>query len=282
MPPCSSCGKDNREGSKFCQACGTSLTVPETKAADAESGSSPGAICGSCGTHNAPGMKFCKMCGARLDAQRATDDAQNKDACPSCGRDTPPGYQYCQHCGTPLSASPAPATAGSAPASPAPASPASPAGSQQGSGLDRTASPGWSQESSGSVRTASPGGSQQGSASVSAAADPAAVSPPEPGMEKTIVDMDSPGPQPTPELQPPREGAPVAPGAGAGAGMDALRVAPQATPRQAAVSGAIQDVPSGQVVTPETGQQGSKTDKPTLGPGGKRADSGGPASSPTG
>ena len=30
MPTCSSCGKDNREGSRFCQYCGTPMAVPDS------------------------------------------------------------------------------------------------------------------------------------------------------------------------------------------------------------------------------------------------------------
>jgi pSer/pThr/pTyr-binding forkhead associated (FHA) protein len=71
-------------------------------------------------------------------------------------------------------------------------------------------------------------------------------------MAKTIIDMDGSGPHisPTPPAAIPAATPP----------------APQ-TPKQAAVSGAIQDVPSGGLVTPETGKS---LDKATLGPGARR------------
>jgi class 3 adenylate cyclase/predicted ATPase len=51
---CTSCGTANREGAKFCDACGTALPL----------------ACPSCGTANRPGAKFCNECGAVLTAQR--------------------------------------------------------------------------------------------------------------------------------------------------------------------------------------------------------------------
>src|SRR6516162_8849038 len=52
---CTSCGTDNREGAKFCDACGTPLPLS----------------CPSCGTANRPGAKFCNECGASLTGQKA-------------------------------------------------------------------------------------------------------------------------------------------------------------------------------------------------------------------
>src|SRR5262249_41788190 len=51
---CPSCGTANREGAKFCDACGTPLPLS----------------CPSCGTANRPGAKFCNECGASLTRQR--------------------------------------------------------------------------------------------------------------------------------------------------------------------------------------------------------------------
>ena len=50
---CTSCGTANREGAKFCDACGTPLPLS----------------CPSCGTANRPGAKFCNECGASLIGQ---------------------------------------------------------------------------------------------------------------------------------------------------------------------------------------------------------------------
>src|SRR5215471_6414867 len=50
---CTSCGTANREGAKFCDACGTVLPV----------------ACPSCGTANRPGAKYCNECGTSLTGQ---------------------------------------------------------------------------------------------------------------------------------------------------------------------------------------------------------------------
>src|SRR5262245_44197354 len=52
---CTSCGMDNREGAKFCDACGTLLPL----------------ACPACGTANRPNAKFCNECGASLPGQRS-------------------------------------------------------------------------------------------------------------------------------------------------------------------------------------------------------------------
>src|SRR5262249_5259624 len=52
---CTSCGTENREGAKFCDACGTPLPL----------------ACPSCGAANRPGAKFCNECGASLTGQRS-------------------------------------------------------------------------------------------------------------------------------------------------------------------------------------------------------------------
>ena len=49
---CPSCGTDNREGRKFCAACGTPLAH----------------ACASCGAANEPGELFCGDCGEALAA----------------------------------------------------------------------------------------------------------------------------------------------------------------------------------------------------------------------
>jgi len=47
---CSKCGSDNREGAKFCNACGTAFSN----------------TCAACGALNQPGAKFCDECGTTL------------------------------------------------------------------------------------------------------------------------------------------------------------------------------------------------------------------------
>jgi class 3 adenylate cyclase/tetratricopeptide (TPR) repeat protein len=50
---CPACGTENREGRKFCAACGKPLS----------------AACPACGTANEPGERFCGECGSPLGAQ---------------------------------------------------------------------------------------------------------------------------------------------------------------------------------------------------------------------
>ena len=52
---CTSCGTANRDGAKFCDACGTPLPLS----------------CPACGIENRPGAKFCHDCGTSLTGQRA-------------------------------------------------------------------------------------------------------------------------------------------------------------------------------------------------------------------
>src|SRR5688572_15263424 len=47
---CPSCRAEVREGSKFCDECGTPVPVR----------------CSACGGDNRPGAKFCSACGAKL------------------------------------------------------------------------------------------------------------------------------------------------------------------------------------------------------------------------
>jgi class 3 adenylate cyclase len=49
---CSKCGSDNREGRKFCAACGVPLVV----------------ICPKCGATNQPEERFCGECGTAISA----------------------------------------------------------------------------------------------------------------------------------------------------------------------------------------------------------------------
>jgi pSer/pThr/pTyr-binding forkhead associated (FHA) protein len=131
MSLCSNCGKENREGARFCQACGTPFSgaePPKKQGPILEGKPSPlprkssqeialGPTCTSCGTLNAPGMKFCKMCGSPLDTPQGQPA---KVICPSCGGQTPGGYKFCQHCGTPLARGGAPAAPAAREAPPAP------------------------------------------------------------------------------------------------------------------------------------------------------------------
>jgi len=256
MPLCSNCGKDNREGSKFCQSCGTPLAsqAPAPRAKKSTSEIASGATCGSCGTLNAPGMKFCKMCGSPLESPQGKPA---KTACPSCGGETPTGYKFCQHCGTPLTATPPPtqASAQAAPAAPQ-AAPAPQAASPQAAPapMEAAAAPPQQPARPGAV-SGSPVATGVVPKTVVPTTPPTGPAAPFPqpdqgDMAKTIIDMEAKGvvPPSAPSLAP--------------------------TPDRASVSGAIQSgapTPSGGmpagVVTPESGQS---TDKATLGPGARR------------
>jgi class 3 adenylate cyclase/tetratricopeptide (TPR) repeat protein len=50
---CPDCGTENREGRKFCAACGKPLSAP----------------CAACGATNEPGERFCGECGSPLEAE---------------------------------------------------------------------------------------------------------------------------------------------------------------------------------------------------------------------
>jgi class 3 adenylate cyclase len=52
---CPSCGRENRQGQKFCVACGSRLIV----------------ACAHCGTQSEPGERFCGECGRPVDEQAA-------------------------------------------------------------------------------------------------------------------------------------------------------------------------------------------------------------------
>jgi len=56
---CSSCGKVNMHGGKFCQMCGAKLESKPAPATD-------GVCCPSCGSKNDNERKFCKDCGSPL------------------------------------------------------------------------------------------------------------------------------------------------------------------------------------------------------------------------
>jgi predicted amidophosphoribosyltransferase len=49
---CVSCGHENREGARFCAACGAALATTVT--------------CPSCGAEHPAGERFCDECGAQL------------------------------------------------------------------------------------------------------------------------------------------------------------------------------------------------------------------------
>src|SRR5262249_1833421 len=59
---CPSCGFDNREGAKFCNACGAPLALR----------------CASCGSENPSGAKFCSECGTALSGEGEPASAKSR------------------------------------------------------------------------------------------------------------------------------------------------------------------------------------------------------------
>lgn len=53
MAGCGKCGAENKDGAKFCKACGTSMSAPEINSNN----------CTACSAPLLPGAKFCKKCG---------------------------------------------------------------------------------------------------------------------------------------------------------------------------------------------------------------------------
>ncbi len=74
---CSRCGTNNREGSKFCNNCGTPLTPPVD------------GTCPACGTVNPLNTAFCNNCGARLVPAGATRPEPKSTAPPVKGLSLP-------------------------------------------------------------------------------------------------------------------------------------------------------------------------------------------------
>src|SRR5215831_11162987 len=67
---CSKCGRDNREGRKFCSGCGAPFIIS----------------CPKCGASNQPGEGFCGECGTALgDAAPAAAAARTAPVTASAG-----------------------------------------------------------------------------------------------------------------------------------------------------------------------------------------------------
>ncbi len=69
-PTCSSCSRENREGSKFCDGCGARLAV----------------ICPGCGA-NDPGERFCRECGVSLTTGPLGTGSFGSEAQPPAARE---------------------------------------------------------------------------------------------------------------------------------------------------------------------------------------------------
>ena len=75
---CKQCGHETEEGARFCQGCGSPLTVgSEAARPPEEPDAGPGGIsCPKCGMENASGLKFCTGCGGPLVVGPEKDDTE--------------------------------------------------------------------------------------------------------------------------------------------------------------------------------------------------------------
>ncbi len=77
---CPACHAANKQGAKFCNSCGASMTPPEPKPAEK--------TCPGCGAAVPDGSKFCTECGMSLQPP----------VC-ACGATLEPGSKFCNQCG---------------------------------------------------------------------------------------------------------------------------------------------------------------------------------------
>lgn len=98
MEKCGSCGKESKEGAKFCVHCGKSLT----ETADANK-------CPKCGHENPPYGTYCGECGGELPFRKLSSSETPYDStrqplpttkrCPSCGSEMSIYDSTCSMCG---------------------------------------------------------------------------------------------------------------------------------------------------------------------------------------
>src|SRR5512143_341756 len=67
MVYCPGCGTANRDGSRFCNECGTKMPTMTSS------------LCPTCGTPNPPHSLFCEKCGTRLIAS-LTEEPEEPEA----------------------------------------------------------------------------------------------------------------------------------------------------------------------------------------------------------
>src|SRR5512139_2218520 len=111
---CSSCARDNPQGSLFCQQCGRRLESAPTVEARPRAAS---VRCGRCGAEQAPHMRFCTECGSPIASPAAApapapaspavpdplaarmSEAIGAPLCWHCRGVGDPGTEYCKFCG---------------------------------------------------------------------------------------------------------------------------------------------------------------------------------------
>ena len=97
MEKCGSCGKESKEGAKFCVHCGKSLTEVQVNR------------CPRCGHENPPYGMYCGECGSELPSRRVSPSETPYDSvreplpttkqCPVCGREMSIYDSSCPMCG---------------------------------------------------------------------------------------------------------------------------------------------------------------------------------------
>jgi len=71
MPFCNNCGKEVKEGAKFCSGCGASLDK-DAQSSDAPQNNISGTICPKCGSMVPFGNVACTNCGSLLNPDKHT------------------------------------------------------------------------------------------------------------------------------------------------------------------------------------------------------------------
>ena len=114
---CTGCGRENREGVKFCKGCGIALAIPGPAAGSHTDANAP--ACASCGASNGPTARFCKSCGAPLAPAKAAQPTPAPPCAVSAPLPSPPPV-------APPATPPLAVPASSPPPPPPPQSPAPP------------------------------------------------------------------------------------------------------------------------------------------------------------
>ena len=103
---CLTCGNELPSTARFCNICGTAMTVEN--AVEKDSPSAPPApetvLCQNCGAQVPLDAKFCRTCGTAIISETTVEKEPPPPEtvlCPSCGTQLPLDAKFCQTCGTP-------------------------------------------------------------------------------------------------------------------------------------------------------------------------------------
>ena len=76
MRQCPKCGKELKDGQKFCRNCGTPVVAKSQPASPNQQTN----VCAKCGNPLKPGQKFCMKCGTRVtNVQNPAPNAQQSN-----------------------------------------------------------------------------------------------------------------------------------------------------------------------------------------------------------